>query len=111
MRIVRGGVKPGQCGGVKVSHRQGVVVVVGCRVEGPLERSGSGPSTSRLVRGGLAICGWGTLTTALLEAIAVEVHFQDSDVMGEPVGAEDFRPPLKEQVRGNQGWSRARSAG
>ena len=32
-----------------------------------------------------AFGGWGTFTAALLEAVAVAVHFQDVDVVGAPV--------------------------
>ena len=48
---------------------------------------------------------------ALLQAIAVAVHLQDMNVVGEPVeqgssealGAEDFGPLLEGQVAGDQG--------
>ena len=78
-----------------------------CGVEGPLERSGRGPSTPRRVRGvGSAFGGWGPFAAALLEAVAVAVHLQDVYVVGEPVEqgagqpfrAEDFGPFLEGQV-------------
>ena len=54
--------------------------------------------------------GWISFATALLEAVAVAVHFQDVDVVGEPVeqsagqplGAEDLGPFLEWQVAGDQ---------
>jgi len=46
---VKGGVKPVHCGGVKVGQQIVGWLLCDCGVEGPLERSGSGPSTPRRV--------------------------------------------------------------
>jgi hypothetical protein len=56
-----------------------------------MERSGRGPAPPAACgdreagRGGSAAGGWLPFTTALLEAVAVAVHLQDVDMMGEPV--------------------------
>ena len=65
--------------------------------------------------------GWvaGLALLALLEAIAVAVHLEDVDVVGEPVeqgarqplGAEHAGPFVERQIAGDDGGSRARSAG
>ena len=52
----------------------------------------------------------GPFAAALFEAVAVAVHLQDVDMMGEPVeqsagqafGAEDLGPLLKRQIAGDQ---------
>jgi hypothetical protein len=83
-------------------------------MEGPLERSERGPSIPRRVRWwGLSFCGWSSCAAALLETVAVAVHSQDANVMGEPVQqcageafrAVDFGPLLEGQVRGDEGRS------
>ena len=56
---------------------------------------------------------------AVPEAVAVAVHLQDMDVVGEPVQqrageafrAKYFGPLIEGQVGGDQGWSPARSVG
>jgi hypothetical protein len=55
--------------------------------------------------------GWSSFAAALLETVAVAVHFQDVHVMSEPVeqgtgeafGAEHLGPFLEGQVRGDHG--------
>ena len=57
-----------------------------------------------------AVGGWISLAAALLEAVAVAVHLQDVDVMGNAVEqsageafrAEDLGPFLEGQVAGHQ---------
>src|SRR3974377_1417119 len=86
-----------------------------CWGAGPLERSGRGPAPQQRVwqpgagGGGSAARGGLALSAPLLESVAVALHLQDVDMMGEPVeqgageafGAEHFRPFLKRQVRGD----------
>jgi hypothetical protein len=60
--------------------------------------------------GSSAFGGRGSFAAALLEAVAVAVHLQDVDMMGEPVqqcagepfGTEDFGPFLEWQVACHQ---------
>ena len=55
--------------------------------------------------------GWIPFSAALLEAVAVAVHFQDVNVVsepikqsaGQPLRAEDLSPFIKGQVAGHQG--------
>jgi hypothetical protein len=58
-------------------------------------------------------------TLALVEAIALAVHLQDVDMVGESVqehagealGAEHLGPVLEGQIGWSAGWSRVRNAG
>ena len=82
-----------------------------------LERSGRRHTPPRRIApewldcwdGGLGV-GGRAFVPALLQAIAVAVHLQDMNVVGEPVeqgssealGAEDLGPLLEGQVAGDQ---------
>ena len=58
-----------------------------------------------------SVCRWGLTAAALVEPVAVSVHLEDVDVMGETVEeragqafeAEHLGPFVKRQVGGDQG--------
>jgi hypothetical protein len=79
--------------------------------ERALEGSGRGLSPPSRARGdGSAVCRWASFASALLETVAVAVHLEYVDVMGEaveqgagePLGAEDLGPFVKGQIAGDQ---------
>jgi len=63
-----------------------------------------------LPRGAFGVDRSGLLSAALFEAVAVGVHLQDVDVVGdaveqgagEPLGAEDLGPFVERQVAGDE---------
>jgi hypothetical protein len=119
---VKGGVRPDQWGGVKVDHwiaRK----LLDMRGVWRLERSGRRHTPRRVSRRVVGLLGrrsgvGGTaLVPALLEAIAVAVHLQDVNVVGEAaeqgsgktLGAKDLGPLLEGRLKGSSRCSGPRS--